>query len=73
MPYLRGDYMSMKVKELIKKLQNFDQEAYIYINSEKNLEDEFLVVRADTDNILLVPTYCYDILANEQEFSFYID
>ena len=63
----------MRVKDLIEKLQGYDPEAYIYINSEKNLEDEFLVARADTDNVLLVPTYCYDILANEQEFSFYID
>lgn len=63
----------MRVKELIEKLQNFDSDAFVYLNIECNIEDKFLVVRADTDNILLVPAYDYDMLANQQEFSFYID
>lgn len=63
----------MRVKELIEKLQNFDSDAFVYLNTECNIEDKFLVVRADTDNILLVPAYNYDMLANQQEFSFYID
>ena len=45
----------MRVKDLIKSLQNFDENAFVYLNIEPNIEDEFLVVRADTDNILLVP------------------
>ena len=63
----------MRVKELIEKLQNFDSDAFVYLNTECNIEDKFLVVRADTDNILLVPAYNYDMLANQQEFSFYIN
>ena len=63
----------MRVKDLIEKLQNFDSDAFVYLNTECNIEDKFLVVRADTDNILLVPAYNYDMLANQQEFSFYID
>ena len=63
----------MRVKELIEKLQNFDSDAFVYLNTECNIEDKFLVVRADTENILLVPAYNYDMLANQQEFSFYID
>ena len=63
----------MRVKDLIEKLQNFDSDAFVYLNTECNIEDKFLVVRADTDNILLVPAYNYDMLANQQEFSFCID
>lgn len=63
----------MRVKELIEKLQNFDSDAFVYLNTECNIEDEFLVVRADTDNILLVPAHNFDLLASNQEFSFYIN
>ena len=63
----------MRVKELIEKLQNFDSDAFVYLNTECNIEDEFLVVRADTDNILLVSAHNYDMLSKQQEFSFYID
>lgn len=63
----------MRIKELIEKLQKFDSDAFIYLNTECNIEDEFLVVRADTDNILLVSAHNFDMLANQQEFSFYID
>lgn len=59
----------MKVKELIKKLQQY-QDCYIYINREMNIEDEFIVVKADTDNILLVPIAELGELKNGQEFSF---
>lgn len=63
----------MRVKELIEKLQNFDSNAFVYLNTECNIEDEFLVVRADTDNILLVSAHNYDMLSKQQEFSFYIN
>jgi hypothetical protein len=63
----------MRVKELIKNLQKFDENAFVYLNTECNIEDEFLVVRADTDNILLVPAHNYDTLSKQQEFSFYIN
>lgn len=60
----------MRVKELIKKLQNFDPNAFIYINYEPNYEDPFIVVEADTSNILLVPKNKYSELKDNQEFSF---
>jgi len=63
----------MRVKDLIEKLQNFDENAFVYLNTECNIEDEFLVVRADTDNILLVSSYNYDMLSKQQEFSFHIN
>ena len=63
----------MRVKDLIKNLQKFDEEAFVYLNTECNIEDEFLVVRADTDNILLVSSHNYDMLSKQQEFSFYIN
>ena len=59
----------MKVKELIKKLQQY-QDCYIYINRDLNIEDEFIVAKADTDNILLVPTAEFGELKSGQEFSF---
>lgn len=59
----------MKVKELIKKLQQY-QDCYIYINRDLNIEDEFIVAKADTDNILLVPTAELGELKSGQEFSF---
>ena len=59
----------MKVKELIKKLQQY-QDCYIYINRDLNIEDEFIVAKADTDNILLVPIAELEELKNGQEFSF---
>ena len=59
----------MKVKELIKKLQQY-QDCYIYINRELNIEDEFIVAKADTDNILLVPIAELRELKSGQEFSF---
>ena len=59
----------MKVKELIKKLQQY-QDCYIYINRELNIEDEFIVAKADTDNILLVPIAELGELKSGQEFSF---
>ena len=63
----------MRVKELIKKLQNFDPNAFIYINYEPNYEDPFLVIEADTNNILLVPKNKYSELKDNQEFSFIED
>lgn len=63
----------MRVKDLIEKLQNFDENAFVYLNTECNIEDEFLVVKADTDNILLVSAHNFDLLASNQEFSFYIN
>lgn len=59
----------MKVKELIEKLQQY-QECYIYINRDLNIEDEFIVAKADTDNILLVPIAELGELKSGQEFSF---
>lgn len=59
----------MKVKELIEKLQQY-QDCYIYINRDLNIEDEFIVAKADTDNILLVPIAELGELKNGQEFSF---
>ena len=59
----------MKVKELIKKLQQY-QDYYIYINRDLNIEDEFIVAKADTDNILLVPIAELEELKSGQEFSF---
>ena len=59
----------MKVKELIKKLQQY-QDCYIYINRELNIEDEFIVAKADTDNILLVPIAELGELKSGQEFFF---
>ena len=59
----------MKVKELIKKLQQY-QDCYIYINRDLNIEDEFIVAKADTDNILLVPIAELGELKSGQEFSF---
>ena len=60
----------MRVKELIKKLQNFDPNTFIYINYEPNYEDLFIVVEADTNNILLVPKNKYSELKDNQEFNF---
>ena len=62
----------MRVSELIEKLQGFDPQAFVYLNTECNIEDEFLVAAADTDNILIVPAYKFDELSTGQEFSFYI-
>lgn len=59
----------MKVKELIEKLQQY-QDCYIYINRDLNIEDEFIVAKADTDNILLVPIAELRELKSGQEFSF---
>ena len=59
----------MKVKELIKKLQQY-QDCYIYINRDLNIEDEFIVAKADTDNILLVPIAELGELKSGQEFFF---
>ena len=59
----------MKVKELIEKLQQY-QDCYIYINRDLNIEDEFIVAKADTDNILLVPIVELGELKSGQEFSF---
>lgn len=59
----------MKVKELIEKLQQY-QDCYIYINRDLNIEDEFIVAKADTDNILLVPIAELEELKSGQEFSF---
>lgn len=59
----------MKVKELIEKLQQY-QDCYIYINRDLNIEDEFIVAKADTDNILLVPIAELGGLKSGQEFSF---
>lgn len=59
----------MKVKELIEKLQQY-QDCYIYINRDLNIEDDFIVAKADTDNILLVPIAELGELKSGQEFSF---
>ena len=59
----------MKVKELIEKLQQY-QDCYIYINRDLNIEDEFIVAKADTDNILLVPIAELGELKSGQEFFF---
>lgn len=63
----------MKVKDLIKKLKNFDGEAYVYINYEQNFEDEFFVKIADTNNVLLIPEVKFEELSDIQEFSFLED
>ena len=60
----------MRIYNLIRSLQKFDENAFVYLNTERNIEDEFLVVKADTDNILLVPQYKFDELKDSQEFSF---
>lgn len=60
----------MKVKELITRLQKYDQNAHIYLNCEKNIEDEFFIVWADDDNLLLVPKYKYNELRYSQDISF---
>lgn len=41
----------------------------MYINREKNIEDEFVVAKSDTDNILLVPIAELEELKICQEFS----
>ena len=63
----------MRVKELISKLQNFDHNAFIYINYEPNYEDPFIVVEADTNNILLVPKNKYSERKENQECRFIED
>jgi hypothetical protein len=63
----------MRIKELLQILQNFDPEAFIYINYEPNFEDEFCVVKADDDNILIVPNYLYEHLAKSQDLSFIVN
>lgn len=55
-------------RELIEKLKQYP-DAYVYINREKNIEDEFVVAKSDTDNILLVPIAELEELKNCQEFS----
>lgn len=60
----------MKVKELITRLQSYDQNTHIYLNCEKNIEDEFFIVWADDDNLLLVPKYKYNELRYSQDISF---
>lgn len=55
-------------RELIEKLKQYP-DAYIYINHEQNIEDEFVVAKSDTDNILLVPTAKLKELKICQEFS----
>ena len=58
----------MKVKDLIYTLQSFDQDAYVYMNFDKNIEDNFIVTKSDTDNILIVPEYKVEELSKSQEF-----
>lgn len=58
----------MITKELIEKLKQYP-DSYVYINKELNIEDEFVVAKSDTDNILLVPLHQIEELKNCQEFS----
>lgn len=58
----------MTSKELIEKLEKFPN-AYVYINYEQNVEDEFVLAMADTNNILLVPIANLGELKVCQEFS----
>lgn len=60
----------MKVRELISILQNLDPEAFVYLNFETNIEDEFDVVTSDTNNILLVPIAKEEELTLNQVFDF---
>lgn len=58
----------MTTKELIAKLKQYP-DSYVYINKEPNIEDEFVVAKSDTDNILLVPLHQVEELKICQEFS----
>ena len=58
----------MTIRQLIEKLKQYP-DAYVYINREKNIEDEFVVAKSDTDNILIVPTADLKELKICQEFS----
>lgn len=60
----------MKVRELISILQTLNQESYVYLNFETNIEDEFDVVTSDTNNILLVPIAKEEELTLNQVFDF---
>lgn len=61
----------MKVKDLIQQLSEYaDLDTFVYINYEKNWEDEFRVVEADTGNLLFVPKSLYLELKDSQEFTF---
>lgn len=64
----------MTIKELLKLIEELQvhPETYIYINYEQNYEDEFVLVRSDTDNLLLVPKCKFEELKDSQEFSFII-
>ena len=58
----------MTSRELIEKLKQYP-DAYVYVNHEPNIEDEFVVAKSDTDNILLVPIADLKELKICQEFS----
>lgn len=60
----------MKVRELISILNKLDPEAFVYLNFETNIEDEFDVVTSDTNNILLVPIAKEEELTLNQVFDF---
>ena len=60
----------MKVRELISILNKLDPEAFVYLNFETNIEDEFDVVISDTNNILLVPIAKEEELTLNQVFDF---
>lgn len=60
----------MKVRDLIAFLETLDKDTFIYLNCDKNIQDEFIVTAADDDNILCVPVYKFDELKFSQEFSY---
>lgn len=60
----------MKIRELIEILKVLDQDSYIYLNFERNFEDEFTVEQSDAGNYVLVPEAYYSELSLNQEFKF---
>ena len=60
----------MKIRDLIEILKVLDQDSYIYLNFERNFEDEFTVEQSDAGNYELVPKAYYPELKIGQEFKF---
>ena len=64
----------MKVIDLIQQLGKYaDKDTCVYINYEKNWEDQFRVVKSDAGSVLLIPLAKYDELKDSQEFYFIED
>lgn len=63
----------MPIYTLIKKLcELFLKNPYyqVYINSEPNIEDEFVVRETDAGNIDIIPSYKFEELKDSQEFKY---